>query len=269
MAKRLLLARSVAVLGALTLTACGILPKDPRDETAGWNPQRIYSEAKASLGEGDYDRGIRLMQRLEARYPYGRYAQQAQLETAYAYYKSGEPEQAIAAADRFIKLHPDHPNVDYAYYLKGLATFNEDLGLLGSFSRQDLSERDPKGAQESFETFRDLVTRFPQSRYAPDSTQRMRYLVNSLAAHEVHVARYYYNRGAHVAAIKRAQNAVETYPGTPATEEALFILVKSYDALGLVEPRDDADRVMHLNFPNSAYFRGGPGSGDKPWWQLW
>jgi outer membrane protein assembly factor BamD len=259
--------RSLAVIGALLLGGCGLLPEQI-DETVGWSAQRIYSEAKDAMNDGAYDRAIKLFEKLEARYPYGRFAQQAQIEVAYAHYKQFEPELAIAAADRFIRLHPNHPHVDYAYYLKGLATFNEDLGLLGNLSNQDLSERDPKGAQESFDTFKELVTRFPESRYAADSRQRMLYLVNSLAAHEVHVARYYYRRGAYIAAVNRAQTAVKTYPDAPAIEEALFLLVKSYDALGMEELRDDADRVMRMNFPDSVYFAGGPRT-DKPWWQLW
>ncbi len=259
--------RSLAVITALLLGGCGSMPEQI-DETAGWNAQRLYSEAKTFMNEGAYEQAIKLFEKLEARYPYGRYAQQAQIEVAYAQYKSGEPALAIAAADRFIKLHPNHPNADYAYYLKGLATFNEDLGLLAGFSNQDLSERDPKGAQESFDTFGQLVKRFPQSRYAEDAGQRMQYLVNALAAHEVHVARYYYRRGAYVAAINRAKTAIETYPQAPATEEALFVLVKSYDTLGMTELRDDADRVLRKNFPNSLYFAGGP-KDNRPWWQLW
>ncbi|MFN3987773.1 MAG: outer membrane protein assembly factor BamD [Rhodocyclaceae bacterium] len=259
--------RSLAVIGALLLGGCGLLPEQA-DETAGWSAQRIYSEAKDALNDGAYDRAIRLYERLEARFPYGPLAQQAQIEVAYAHYKSNAPALAIAAADRFIRLHPNHPHVDYAYYLKGLATFNEDLGLLGGLANQDLSERDPKGARESFETFRELVTRFPDSRYAEDSRLRMQYLVNSLAAHEVHVARYYMRRGAHVAAINRAQAAVKDFPDTPAVEEALFILVKSYDALNMPDPRDDAERVMRANFPDSVYFAGGP-QDKRPWWQLW
>ncbi len=259
--------RSLAVIGVLLLGGCGLLPEQI-DETAGWSAQRIYSEAKDSLDTGAYDRAVQLYERLEARYPYGRFAQQAQIEVAYAHYKSNEPALAIAAAERFIRLHPNHPHVDYAYYLKGLATFNEDLGLLGGLSNQDLSERDPKGARESFETFRELVSRFPNSRYAEDAAQRMQYLVNSLAGHEVHVARYYYRRGAYIAAINRAQSAVRDYPDTPAVEEALFLMVKSYDALGMTGPRDDADRVLRANFPDSVYFSGGPQQG-KPWWQLW
>lgn len=259
--------RSLAVIGALLLGGCGLTP-DQADETVGWSAQRIYTEAKGSMNEGAYERAIRLFERLEARYPYGGYAQQAQIEVAYAHYRQNEPALAIAAAERFIRLHPNHPHVDYAYYLKGLATFNEDLGLLGNVANQDLSERDPKGAQESFDTFKELVTRFPDSRYASDARQRMQYLVNSLAAHEVHVARYYYRRGAYVAAINRSRTALTTYPDSPAIEEALFLLVKSYDHLGMTELRDDADRVLRLNFPDSVYFAGGPQI-DKPWWQLW
>lgn len=259
--------RSLAVITVLLVSGCSLLP-EKIDETAGWNAQRIYSEAKSAMVEGGYDRAIGLFEKLEARYPYGRYAQQAQLEIAYAYFKSNEPEQAIAAADRFIRLHPNHPNVDYAYYLKGLVTFNEDMGIVGHLSNQDLSERDPKGAKESFDTFKDLVTRFPESRYTEDALLRMQYLVNSLAGYEVHVARYYYRRGAYIAAINRAQAAVTDYPNTPAIEEALYLLMSSYDALGMKDLRDDADRVLEMNFPNSVYRHGGP-QVDKPWWQIW
>lgn len=261
------LAGNAALIGALLLGGCGLMPEEI-DETAGWNAQKLYSEAKASMSEGGYDRAVKLFEKLEARYPYGRFAQQAQIESAYAYYKQGEAALALAAADRFIKLHPNHPNVDYVYYLKGLVNFNEDLGLFAGLSNQDLSERDPKGAREAFESFRELITRFPESRYADDSRKRMQYLVNSLAAHEVHVARYYYRRGAFVAAANRAKTAITTFPQAPANEEALFLMVKSYDALGMTELRDDADRVLRKNFPNSVYFSGGPAD-TRPWWQLW
>ncbi|THF66821.1 outer membrane protein assembly factor BamD [Pseudothauera nasutitermitis] len=259
--------RSLAVIGALLLGGCGLLPEQV-DETTGWNAQRLYSEAKSSMVEGGYDRAIQLFEKLEARYPYGRYAQQAQIEIAYAYFKSGEPALAIAAVDRFIRLHPNHPHVDYAYYLKGLVTFNEDLGLLGALANQDLSERDPKGAQESFDTFKELVTRYPESRYAADAQQRMTYLVNSLASHEVHVARYYHSRGAYVASINRAQAAIANYPHAPAVEEALYLLVKNYEVLGMTDLRDDANRVLLANFPNSVHLSGGP-KDSRPWWQLW
>ena len=254
-------------MAALGLAGCGLLPEE-QDETLGWSANKLYSEARGSMSDGAYDKAVKYFEKLEARYPFGRYAQQAQLEVAYAHFKQGETASAISACDRFIRLHPNHPNVDYAYYLKGLVNFNEDLGLLGILGNQDLTERDPKAARESFDTFKELVTRFPESRYASDSRARMQYLVNSLAAHEVHVSRYYYNRGAYVAAINRAQTAVTNFPQAPANEEALFLLVKSYDALGMTQLRDDADRVMRTNFPSSVYFSGGPES-DKPWWQLW
>ena len=259
--------RSLAVIAALLLAGCGSLPEE-KDETAGWSAQRIYSEASEAMTDGGYDRAIKLFEKLEARYPYGRYAQQAQLEAAYAYHKSGEAALAVAACDRFIKLHPDHPNVDYAYYLKGLVHFNEDLGLLGNLANQDLSERDPAGAKESFDTFRELVNRFPDSKYAADASQRMQYLVNALGAHEVHVARYYYKRGAYLAAVNRAAEALKSFPNTPSNEEALYLMVKGYDALDLPELRDGADRVLRQGFPDSVYLRGGEKDG-KPWWKMW
>lgn len=262
--------RSVAALLVslvlLGLSGCGLLPEES-DETIGWSANKLYAEAKEAMSDGAFDKAIKYFEKLEARYPYGRYAQQAQLEVAYAYYKQQEPVSAVSACDRFIRLHPNHQNVDYAYYLKGLVNFNEDLGLLGHVSRQDLTERDPKAAKESFDAFKELVTRFPESKYTADATQRMNYLVNALAAHEAHVADYYMRRGAYVAAINRAQTALKTYPDAPANEEALFILVRAYDALGMADLRDDAERVMRKNFPSSRYYQGGKDK--EPWWKLW
>ncbi len=257
----------LALLVALLIGGCGLLP-DQIDETAGWSANRLYSEAKEAMNDGGYDKAIKYFEKLEARYPYGRYAQQAQLEVAYAYYRQGEAASAIAACDRFIRLHPNHPNVDYAYYLKGLANFNEDLGFLGYVSMQDLTERDPKAARESFDAFKVLVSKFPESKYTPDATARMKYLVNALASHEVHVARYYMKRGAYVAAINRAQTAVKTYADAPANEEALFVMVKAYDSLGMNDLRDDTERVMRKNFPNSEYYVRGLNR-PEPWWKLW
>lgn len=249
------------------LAACGVLP-EAKDETAGWSAQKLYTEAKAAMADASYEKAIKYFEALEARYPYGRYAQQSQLEVAYAYFKSQEPALAVTACDRFIKLHPNHPNVDYAFYLKGLVNFNEDLGLFGRVSRQDPTERDPKAARESFLAFKELATRFPESKYAQDATARMNYLVNALASHEVHVARYYLRRGAYVAAANRAQYAVQNYPQTPALEEALFILIKAYDAMGMNDLRDDAERVMKKNFPKSEYYARGFDK-KEPWWKLW
>lgn len=261
--------RSLTLTAFLLLAGCSGLP-DQADETVSWSAQKLYSEAKESMSDGAWDRAIKMFEKLEARYPYGRFAQQAQLEVAYAYYKSSEPASAIAACERFIKLHPNHPNVDYAYYLKGLANFNGDLGLLGNLAKQDLSERDPKATRISFETFKELVQRFPESKYAPDARLRMQYLLNALASYDVHVARYYFRRGAYVAAANRAQTTVKNFPQSPATEEALFLMVKSYDALNMPELRDDAERVMRKNFPNSSYYAAVPnGKATTSWWKMW
>jgi len=264
---------SLVLAATLALGGCGLLP-EVQDETAGWSAQKIYSEAKDNLNDGNYEKAVKLFETLESRYPFGRYAQQAQLEVAYAYYKDSEPISAIAACDRFIKLHPNHPNVDYAYYLKGLANFNDDLGILGNLSflgvreAQDMSERDPRAARDAFQSFKELVTRFPDSKYAEDSTARMKYLVNALAANEVHVARYYLKREAYVAAANRAKEVLKTYPEAPALEEALAIMVVSYDKLGLTDLRDDAQRVLTLNFPNSKYSKGVNTEG-KAWYRFW
>ncbi|MBK7952898.1 MAG: outer membrane protein assembly factor BamD [Candidatus Accumulibacter sp.] len=263
--------RSLAVIATLFLacliSGCGLFP-EAKDETAGWSANKLYAEAKDALNSNSYAKAIKYFEKLESRYPYGRYAQQAQIDIAYAYWKDLEPASAIAACDRFIKLHPNHPNVDYVYYLRGLINFNEDLGIMGSISNQDMTERDPKGARESFDAFRELVTRFPDSKYTPDAILRMKYLVNALASLELHVARYYMKRGAYLAAANRAQYAVLNYPDAPATEEALFIMVKAYDALALADLRDDAERVMRKNFPDSEYYVRGLDR-KEPWWKLW
>lgn len=263
--------RSLAVIAALflaTLVAgCGLLPEQ-KDETVGWSANKLYTEAKEALNDGAYEKSIKYFEKLESRYPYGRYAQQAQIDIAYAYWKSNEPASAVAACDRFIKLHPNHPNVDYVYYLRGLVNFNEDLGLLGLISQQDMTERDPKGARESFDAFKELVIRFPDSKYTPDAILRMKYLVNALASLEVHVARYYMKRNAYVAAINRAQFALINYPEAPATEEALFIMVKAYDLMGMNDLRDDVERVMRKNYPDSVYYTRGL-ERKEAWWKLW
>ncbi len=252
---------------SLGLSGCGLLP-EVADETAGWSAQRLYSEAKDNLNDGSYEKAIKLYETLEARYPYGRYAQQAQLEIAYAYYKDQEPISAIAACDRFIKLHPNHPNVDYAYYLKGLANFTEDQSLFSQVSSQDMSERDPKAARDSFAAFKELVNLFPDSKYADDARARMKYLVNAISANDVHVAKYYLRREAYVAAVNRAKNVVVNYPETPSIEEALAIMAFAYDRLGITDLRDDALRVLRLNYPNSKYAKNIDLSG-KRWWSFW
>ena len=236
---------SLAFFVLLALAACSSTP----DAVKNVPVEEMYSEAKKKLDEKNYAEAVKQFESLQSRYPYGRYAQQAQLEIAYANYKQSEPESAIAAADRFIKQYLNHPHVDYAYYVKGLANFNADIGPLGLTFGQDPTERDPQAARDSFTAFKDLVTRFPASKYTPDSRSRMQYLVNALAKYEIHVATYYLRRGAPIAAVNRAKEVLTAYPNTPATRDALLILVQGYDALGMKALRDDAQRVLDMNAP--------------------
>ncbi len=259
----------MALVAALLLAAAGGCASLTEDETIGWSAQKLYGEAKDAMASKEWTKAIKYLEKLEARFPYGRYAQQAQLEVAYAHWKDSERASALAAADRFIKLYPNHPNVDYAYYLKGLINFNELSGMLTWLTSPDMTDRDPKASREAFDAFKEVVTRFPESKYAEDSQARMGYLVNALASHEVHVARYYMKRTAYVAAANRAQYAVEHYPQSPAVEEAFFILIKAYDALGMAELRDGAARVMLKNFPNSEYYTPSGPRRDAPWWRIW
>ncbi|NEX59811.1 outer membrane protein assembly factor BamD [Noviherbaspirillum galbum] len=267
MQKRSLKFLAPALAMAIVLSGCGLLP-DKADETRDWSASKLYSEARDELSTGSYDKAIQYFEKLEARYPFGTYAQQAQMEIAYAYYRQSDSPQALAAIERFIKLHPNHPNVDYMYYLRGLVNFNDRLGFFDFIVRQDPSERDPKAAREAFDSFRLLAERFPDSIYAKDAIARMKYLVNALAQYEVHVASYYYRRGAYLAAANRAQTALVEYREAPAVEEALSVMVRSYDALGMTDLREDAKRVLDKNFPNSVYLRGGPDR-SGPWWKIW
>ncbi len=253
---------------ALALAASGC-SSTKEDRTAGMSVEKIAAEAREEMSGNAWDKAIPLLEKLEGRAAGTPLAQQAQLDKAYAHYKGGDQAQAIATLDRFMKLHPASPAFDYALYLKGLVNFNETLGLFASLARQDLSERDQKAAKESFESFKELTTRFPQSRYAPDAQARMTYIVNSLAQYEVHVARYYFTQGAYVAAVNRAQTAITDFKEVPATEEALAILMRSYNALGLAKLRDDTRRVLEKNYPRSPYLAGGERAASKPWWQLW
>jgi outer membrane protein assembly factor BamD len=233
------------------------------------SPATLYSEAKDEMANGQWEKAIPLLDKLEARAAGTPLAQQAQVDKAYAQYKAQEPAQALATLDRFMRLHPASPAMDYALYLKAIINFNDDLGLFSGISRQDLSERDQKAAKDSYESFKELASRFPNSKYAPDARQRMAYIVNSLAQYEVHVAKYYFKRGAYLAAINRAQATVAEYRDVPALEDALFIIYKSYDALGLTQLRDDAKRVFVENYPNSDLLTYGKRPKNDPWWKVW
>ena len=220
------------------------------------------------MASGQYESAIKMFERLESNYPFGTYAAQAQMEIAYAHYKTQDQAQALAAVERFIKLHPNHPNVDYMYYLRGLISFNDQVGFLGAIYTQDPTERDPKATRESFAAFKALVDKFPNSVYAEDSIMRMKYLVNAMAQYEVHVANYYFRRGAYLASLNRAMNVVRDYQDAPAIEEALFLMVKNYDKLNMPELREDANRVFVKSFPNSR-FTGGSAGKPKQWWKVW
>lgn len=256
------------IILVMSLSACSLLQTETVDETKTWSASKLYAEARDELSSGNYDKAVKHFEKLESRYPFGTYAVQAQMEVAYVHYRQGDQALALAAVERFIKLHPNHPNVDYMYYLRGLINFNDKVSIFDFLSSQDLSERDPKAARDAFESFKQLVDRFPNSIYAKDSSARLNYLVNAMAQYEVHVANYYYRRGAYLAAANRAQIAVKDYRDAPAIEEALFILVRSYDALGLTTLRDDADRVFQKNYPNSDYLQGGRKK-TGPWWKIW
>ena len=263
---------SLTLILLLTLTACSVFSTSPIASDAKSPPAAdLYAEAKESMKDVQYEKAVKSFEKLQSLYPYSRYAQQAQLEIAYAYYKQKEPESALAAADRFIKQYPNNPHVDYAYYLKGLVNFNEDMGLLGSISKIDLSERDPKAARDAFAAFKELLTRFPNSQYASDSRLRMQYLVNALAHYEIHVASYYLRRGAYVAALSRAKEVLTDYPKTPSTLDALQVMVQAYDALGMKDLRDDVQRVLDKNIAKGAPKPGAMASPEnkKSWWRFW
>ncbi len=253
---------------ALLLSACGSLGEKP-DETKGWSADKLYAEAADELKSGNYDKSIKYFEKLESRYPFGAYAQRAQMQIAYAYYKQNEQAQCLAAIERFIRLHPNHPNVDYMYYLRGLANFNDKKGMFDFISEQDPTERDPKAARAAFDAFKQLIERFPNSQYAEDARDRLNYLLEAMAKYEVHVATYYYKRGAYVAAVNRAQNVVRNYPGSDAAKSALRIEMLAYDAMGMKDLRDDIERVYQLNYPSEATGQDAAGADKKPWWKVW
>ncbi|MBK1717733.1 outer membrane protein assembly factor BamD [Thiocystis violacea] len=251
------LSRLPALLLAMTLAGCGIFGKEI-DPTEGWSASKLYSEAASELDAGSYKRSVELYQKLEARYPFGRYAMQAQLDVAYAHYRADEPEDAIAAADRFIKLYPQNPYVDYAYYLKGIVNYNRSVGFLDRFIPTDASQRDPGSALDAFKDFAALVERFPNSKYSEDARQRMVYLRGNLAMNEVNVARYYMKRGAYLAAANRANHVIEHYQRTSAVDDALEVLIDAYRALGKDDLAADAKRVLDANRQSGRFIADEP-----------
>ena len=253
---------------ALQLSGCGSTkPKEDPNSTEAI--EKLYAEAKDDISSGSLESGIKKLERVEGRAAGTLLAQQAELDLAYAHFKGGERPEALATIERFSKLHPSSPALDYALYLRGIINFNDNLGILGDLARQDLSERDQQASRDAYQSFKQLVDQFPQSKYSDDARVRMDYIVNALSDYEVHVARYYFRRGAYVAAANRAKQAVTEFPQSSGIEEALYIMARSYDRLGLDTLRDDADRVLHTNFPNSRFTSEGIRAKPKAWWQFW
>lgn len=259
----------VAIILSTWLAGCSIFGSPTEvDETKGWTAARIYEEAQQKIRDHDYEKALKYLQKLETRFPHGNYAAQAELEIAYVYYKKDDPVSSTAAADRFIKLHPNHPNVDYAYYMRGLASFNE-RGVIEKITKQNIDDRDPKTQRVSFNAFKELITRYPESRYAKDAALRMTYLVNVLASSEIHVARYYMKRQAYVAAVNRCKYVLENYPESTSVEESLVILISAYDLMNLQDLKQDTLRVLQTNYPNSKMLNKDFAEEKKVWWKFW
>lgn len=243
---------------ALALQGCGTLQElfssdsssSEEDEYADWTAEKFRTEAKAAVDAGSYEKAIKLYEALESRYPFGEGSAQTELDIAYAYFKNNDPDSAIAAADRFIKMNPRSPSIDYAYYLKGLINYNRGIGFIDRFLPTDTSQRDPGSARDALKNFEELIRRFPQSLYLPDARLRMIALKNNLAMYEVHVARYYMKRKAYVAAIDRASTVIDKYQRTPAVPYALQVLQEAYTKLDMPDLAKDVTRVYELNYPN-------------------
>jgi outer membrane protein assembly factor BamD len=258
-----------ATFASISVSGCGSTPKD---EFANIQDDQLYTDAKNNTKEGNYEKAIKELEKLEARSAGTPISMQAQLDLAYAYYKSDDHAQALATVERFIKNHPNSPGIDYAYYLKGLINFNGELGLFSNISNIDLSERDQQASKDAYQAFSQVVTQFPVSPYAADARLRMSYISNSLAAYEVHVASYYYRRGAYLATVNRAQQAVQEFPTAPSTEKALYLMIKSYEKMNLPQLRKDAEQVLNKNFPNSHFnqsLEDDSLKNNKHWWQFW
>ena len=255
----------------MALTACASKGTIDKDEqiTQDWSVEQLYAEAHDELNSNNYTRAVKLYEILESRFPNGRYAQQAELDTAYAYFKDEEQAKALAAIDRFMQMHPQHPNTDYALYLKGLILFNEDQSFLNKLASQDWSDRDPKANRETYQVFSQLVKQYPNSPYAPDATERMTKLVDALGGNEMAVARYYISRGAYLAAANRAQKVVEQYQNTRFVEEALAIMELSYKRMGKEQLASDTHRILQQNFPTSPYLEHTWQPNTIPWWRYW
>jgi len=247
-----LLFKVTLLFAVLLVAGCASIEK-----STNWTVEEFHGKARAHLDAGEWEQAIDYYHQLQRRYPYGKYAEQSQLEVIYAYYRNREPELAISSADQFIRLYPTHPRIDYAYYLKALSIFQSSTSLLDRVSRVDPSGWDPSPAQESFEAFRVLVTLFPESSYTGNGRQRMAEILNLITKHEVNIGRYYLRRGAHIAALNRAKYVIEHYPDESAVEDALGIMVAVYKKMGFDTLLDDTIRILQQNYPDSVYLSPG------------
>jgi outer membrane protein assembly factor BamD len=263
------LSRSALPLLAAAVLAAACGSNDKIDPNSTKAVEALYAEGKDELNSGGYERAIKIFERVEGRAAGTLLAQQASLDLAYAQHRSGDRAASLATLERFIKLNPSSPALDYALYLRGIVNFNDKLGILSVLSRQDLSERDQQASRDAYQSFRQVVDQFPQSRYAGDAKLRMDYIVNALAEYELHVSRYYFRRGAYVASVNRAQQVLLEFPQAPATEEALYLMATSYQQLGLDGLSKDAQRVLEKNFPQSRFLGGSAAQSQKAWWQFW
>jgi outer membrane protein assembly factor BamD len=251
------------------LESCAIFgPPTELDDTKGLSAERIYEKASERMTSNDYKKAVEYLKKLESRYPNSKYGAQAQLDMAFAYYKQEDAAQCVSTVERFIKIRPNHPNLDYAYYLKGVAYFKQ-RGVVDRVTFQDISDRDPKILRQSFQAFKELLTLFPETRYAKDATERMIYLKNKLADHELHIARHYMKVSAYVAALNRAKYVIEIYPDSICVEEALVIMISAYDNLGINDLREDNLKILKQNYPNSSMFSAGKDTKKQDWWKFW
>jgi len=259
----------LGIIVIVTLLLIGCASDDDRAETKGWSVEQLYTAASEALGSKNYTKAIKLYTTLEATYPYGVYAQQGMLDLAYAYYQNAQPELALPTIAQFINTYPTNANMDYALYLKGYINYKNDNGLLSRFTRQDLSERDPQGVQEAYKAFKELVTKYPNSRFVPDAKDKINRLVNALARGEIYRARYYMGIKAYLAAITRTQDVITNYANTPFVEEALAMQEFAYDKLGQAQLSRQTRQVLALNFPKSQYLVEEWKYQDMPWYQFW
>ncbi|WP_416307583.1 outer membrane protein assembly factor BamD [Neptunicella sp. SCSIO 80796] len=239
-------------LGLIGLSGCSSSPEEDV-MLKNQSPEALYAQAKERMQLGNFNGATETLSALDSRYPFGPFSHQVQLDLIYTYYKTGKTDQAIATIDRFTRLNPNHSDVDYAYYMRGLVNMDVDKNLFQDLVGIDRSDRDPSHSRQAFEDFRTLIEKFPDSKYVADARQRMVYIKSQLAKHEIAIARYYMKRAAYVAAANRGQYVLEYYSDTPQLQEALEIMVECYDQLDLAELKDHALKTLKLNFPDSSY----------------